>query len=270
MCRIARCGWRPNGARCSNRASEDSLVDIVRGRLEGLGPVTAAHIAASLGLTEAQINGALVALEAEGFAMRGRFHARASVGGRMVRAPLAGTHSSLHGQTAAGRNRTGAMPGISCAFCANGSACLPECADAGLGCAGGGTRAARGLRSAGRRLGDRRSSRRGSPNTSRNGWMSIAAQAASSGRAWRRAAARAATRRLARGASPVRSTPITFARAGAMCRCGRRLPTSPIRRMLTSRAQAVADFIREHGASFFDEIAEHVGMLPVGGRRCAG
>jgi ATP-dependent Lhr-like helicase len=32
---------------------------------------------------------------------------------------------------------------------------------------------------------------------------------------------------------------------------------------LSSRAQAVAEFIREHGASFFDEIAEHVGMLPV-------
>ena len=32
---------------------------------------------------------------------------------------------------------------------------------------------------------------------------------------------------------------------------------------LTSKAQAVAEFIRERGASFFDEIAEHVGMLPV-------
>jgi ATP-dependent Lhr-like helicase len=32
---------------------------------------------------------------------------------------------------------------------------------------------------------------------------------------------------------------------------------------LTSRGRAVADFLREHGASFFDEIAEHAGMLPV-------
>jgi ATP-dependent Lhr-like helicase len=31
---------------------------------------------------------------------------------------------------------------------------------------------------------------------------------------------------------------------------------------LTSRAAAVAGYIREHGASFFDEIAEHVRMLP--------
>ena len=35
--------------------------------------------------------------------------------------------------------------------------------------------------------------------------------------------------------------------------------------LLTSKAQAVADFIREHGASFFDEIAESVSMLPGGG-----
>jgi ATP-dependent Lhr-like helicase len=32
---------------------------------------------------------------------------------------------------------------------------------------------------------------------------------------------------------------------------------------MTSKAEAVAQFIRDHGASFFDEIAEHAGMLPV-------
>ena len=53
---------------------DESVADIVRGRLEGLGPITAAQIAGSLGLTEAQINGALLTLESEGFAMRGRFN----------------------------------------------------------------------------------------------------------------------------------------------------------------------------------------------------
>ncbi len=46
--RIATYGWRPNGARCSKRL-DDFLVDIVRGRLEGSGPVTAAQMAAPLG-----------------------------------------------------------------------------------------------------------------------------------------------------------------------------------------------------------------------------
>jgi len=52
---------------------EAALTEIVRGRLEGLGPVTAAAMAASLGLERAAIDGALVRLETEGFAMRGTY-----------------------------------------------------------------------------------------------------------------------------------------------------------------------------------------------------
>ncbi|HEX9773950.1 MAG TPA: hypothetical protein VGA44_10835, partial [Steroidobacteraceae bacterium] len=51
----------------------DVLVEIVRGRLEGLGPVTAASIAATLDLTLPAVEAALVALQTEGFAMRGRY-----------------------------------------------------------------------------------------------------------------------------------------------------------------------------------------------------
>jgi ATP-dependent helicase Lhr and Lhr-like helicase len=52
---------------------EDALVEILRGRLEGLGPVTPAALAAPLGLQGVDIAPALIALEVEGFAMRGRF-----------------------------------------------------------------------------------------------------------------------------------------------------------------------------------------------------
>jgi ATP-dependent helicase Lhr and Lhr-like helicase len=52
---------------------DDSLIEILRGRLEGLGPVTADALAAPLGLGPEGIAGALAALETEGFAMRGRF-----------------------------------------------------------------------------------------------------------------------------------------------------------------------------------------------------
>ncbi|MEZ4382986.1 MAG: DEAD/DEAH box helicase [Nannocystaceae bacterium] len=54
---------------------EPALVELVRGRLEGLGPVTAASLAAELGLEPWALDAALVALESEGFAMRGRFSA---------------------------------------------------------------------------------------------------------------------------------------------------------------------------------------------------
>ncbi|KAG9608838.1 hypothetical protein KCV01_g4193, partial [Aureobasidium melanogenum] len=52
---------------------EDALVDVVRGRLGGLGPVPAAHIATSLGVALTDVELALTALESEGYVMRGAF-----------------------------------------------------------------------------------------------------------------------------------------------------------------------------------------------------
>src|SRR6185503_8467995 len=54
-------------------SSESALVEIVRGRLEGLGPVPVQTLADSLGLSAAMIEQALVSLEVEGFVFRGRF-----------------------------------------------------------------------------------------------------------------------------------------------------------------------------------------------------
>ena len=52
-----------------------ALLEIVRGRLEGQGPLTQATLARALGVAAAAIAAALAALEAEGFALRGRFSA---------------------------------------------------------------------------------------------------------------------------------------------------------------------------------------------------
>src|SRR6516162_9015673 len=54
-------------------SAESALIEVVRGRLEGSGPTTAAALAAALGLPAARIDAALAALQAEGFAMRGAF-----------------------------------------------------------------------------------------------------------------------------------------------------------------------------------------------------
>jgi ATP-dependent Lhr-like helicase len=54
------------------------LVEIVRGRLTGLGPVHAADIAAMLNLPQVDIDTALATLETEGYAMRGQFTPGAS------------------------------------------------------------------------------------------------------------------------------------------------------------------------------------------------
>jgi ATP-dependent helicase Lhr and Lhr-like helicase len=50
-----------------------ALAEVIRGRLEGLGPVTAAELALSCGLRAERIDEALLRLETEGFALRGRF-----------------------------------------------------------------------------------------------------------------------------------------------------------------------------------------------------
>jgi len=52
---------------------ENALVEIVRGRLEGLGPITAGELANSFSLPVNQMDVALARLEGEGFAMQGQF-----------------------------------------------------------------------------------------------------------------------------------------------------------------------------------------------------
>lgn len=57
-----------------------ALVELIRSRLEGLGPVPASVLAAPLELTAAELAPALTHLEVEGFVMRGAFTARAADG----------------------------------------------------------------------------------------------------------------------------------------------------------------------------------------------
>ncbi len=87
-------------------ADSEALADVLRGRLEGLGPVTQAALAAPLGLEPDDIGAALAALEVEGFALRGRFTPGQQRRG-MVRPAAARAHPSLHGPPPACRDRTG-------------------------------------------------------------------------------------------------------------------------------------------------------------------
>jgi ATP-dependent Lhr-like helicase len=61
------------GRRSEAESREQSLRELVRSRLETLGPVTAATLARPLGVPVADVDVALVALEVQGQAMRGRF-----------------------------------------------------------------------------------------------------------------------------------------------------------------------------------------------------
>jgi ATP-dependent helicase Lhr and Lhr-like helicase len=66
---------RPADAASAIWSREQALVELIRGRLEGLGPVTPTALAAPLGLEPSAVSAALAALEAEGSVLRGRFMA---------------------------------------------------------------------------------------------------------------------------------------------------------------------------------------------------
>lgn len=63
----------PDALRTRTWTAEEALREIVRARLEGLGPVTAATLGAPLGMAVSAVNAALVALEVEGFVFQGQF-----------------------------------------------------------------------------------------------------------------------------------------------------------------------------------------------------
>jgi len=54
-------------------SADDALVDVLRARLTGFGPLPAAAIADTLRLPQTSVEQALIRLEAEGYVMRGRF-----------------------------------------------------------------------------------------------------------------------------------------------------------------------------------------------------
>jgi ATP-dependent Lhr-like helicase len=57
---------------------EEAITDLVRGRLQSVGPITARDMAETLGLALSEVNIALIELESEGFVLRGRFTEEAS------------------------------------------------------------------------------------------------------------------------------------------------------------------------------------------------
>ncbi|MDQ1637166.1 MAG: ATP-dependent helicase Lhr and Lhr-like helicase [Pyrinomonadaceae bacterium] len=72
---------------------EEALVELLRGRLEGLGPVTVQSLADSSGLKTNELETGLLRLEAEGFVIRGKFSPGATETEWCARRLLARIHS---------------------------------------------------------------------------------------------------------------------------------------------------------------------------------
>ncbi|HEV7614563.1 MAG TPA: DEAD/DEAH box helicase [Steroidobacteraceae bacterium] len=248
--------------------ADEALVEIVRGRLEGLGPVTASGIAESLALPVSRINIALAALEAEGFAMRGRFGPSAAQDAAGLaeeewceRRLLARIHRYTVKRLRAEIEPVQARDFLR--FLCEWQRVLPESRMQGSDALAAVLTLLEGFEApAGAWETEIIPSRMTEYEPQ---WLDEHCRA---GRfIWTRLAARTsmaagAEAERGRGASPVRSTPITLLarRNVPLWASFTDLSDAP---PLTSKAEIVAEFIREHGASFFDEIAEHVGMLPV-------
>jgi ATP-dependent helicase Lhr and Lhr-like helicase len=231
-----------------------ALIEIVRGRLEGLGPVTAAAIASSLNVPQSGIDIALAALQAEGFAMRGQFSMNAEewcerrLLARIHRYTVKRLRAEIEPIAASdylrflfewqrvtpdgrmeGPDAVGAVLGQLEGFEAPASAWETEILPARI-------------------------------SEYEPAWLDEQCLA---GRfVWTRLAHRTARKGDGeRGAAPVRSTPISLL-ARRNLKVWSSLSGEPDRGGLSVRARVVADYIQEHGASFFDEIADAAGLLP--------
>src|SRR5438874_9937156 len=68
----------PESARRQTWERADGIRELIRGRMEVCGPVTAETLTEILVLSHPEIDGAMLTLEAEGFVLRGKFHPDAS------------------------------------------------------------------------------------------------------------------------------------------------------------------------------------------------
>jgi ATP-dependent Lhr-like helicase len=234
---------------------DEALIDILRGRLEGLGPVTEGALAEPLGLEPAEISAALVALETEGFAMRGRFSPEAAAEEWCERRLLARIHRYTVNRLRAEIQPVAARDFLR--FLLGWQRVTPESRMEGPDALEILVRQLEGFEAAA-----------GAWETEilparldgyEPSWLDDQCLA---GRiAWARLRPRNTRPNGGeRSASPVRTTPITFlARRHAGLWASLSSTEDPV--CPSSRAEAVADYIRHYGASFFDELVDGTGLL---------
>ncbi|MDN0082764.1 DEAD/DEAH box helicase [Crenobacter sp. SG2305] len=240
-----------------NLSPDTALVEIVRGRLEGLGPVRLAVCAASLGIAPGDIEIALTALEGEGFALRGRFSDDAVDDEWCERRLLARIHRYTVKQLREQIEPVAARDFLRFLF--DWQHVTPDTRMEGPDAVAAVAAQLEGYEApAGAWETELLPSRIPAYEPS---WLDDLCLA---GRiAWARLTPRnVKPDKPAKGASPVRTTPITlFARRNGQL--WTQLSAPPELPALSVRAQAVADAIREHGASFFDELVDATHLLGV-------
>ncbi len=232
----------------------EAIREIVRGRLEGLGPTTASAIATALGVHITDVDAALLALEAEGTAMRGNFEPENAIPVQWCdRRLLARVHRYTVKRLRAEIEPVQARDFLRFLFDwqrVTPAARMqgPDAVPAVLGQLEGFDAPASAWET------EVLPARIAEYDPA---WLDEQCLA---GRiVWTRLATRAGD--AERGAAPVRSTPIALL-ARRNVRLWSSFADRPQTPQLTPKAQEVAAFIQTHGASFFDEIVEGARLLP--------
>jgi ATP-dependent helicase Lhr and Lhr-like helicase len=267
----------PAGYDGEDVSPETALTEILRGRLEGLGPVTADALAAPLALPATAIAAALAGLESEGFALHGRYSPAAAADEWCERRLLARIHRYtvkrlraeiepvaardflrflLAWQHAAPDTRLEGPDAVAA------EVALLEGFEAPAGAWETELLPARIAEYEPAWLDDQCLAGRVS-------WARMSPPALRTASAAQRSplppgeglgVREADPERASRAASPVRTTPIVLL-PRRHARLWAALAGPPDPESLSPRAQRVAEAIREHGASFFDELVEGTGLL---------
>ena len=234
--------------------AEQALVEVIRGRLEGQGPVSTGSLAALLALTLPRIEAALAVLQTEGFVMRGAFTPGAAPASEWCeRRLLARIHRYTVKRLRAEIEPIEARDFLRFLFewqrvTNSGRMEGPDAVAAILGQLEGFEAAASAWET--EILPSRISEYEPA-------WLDEQCLA---GRfVWTRLASRRSDPE--RAAAPVRATPIVLL-ARRNLRLWSTLAATPQPPHLSGAAQRVADFLATRGASFFDEVATGSGLLP--------
>jgi ATP-dependent Lhr-like helicase len=234
---------------------EDALLEILRDRLQSLGPVTAGTLAAPLGLATADAEAVLLRLEAEGSVMRGRFTHDAPQLEWCERRLLARIHRyTVH------RLRQEIEPVAArdfMRFLFEWQRVAPAARVEGADAVAGIVAQLEGFEAPAAAWETEILPSR--VNEYDPAWLDELSRA---GRVvWTRIAPlKTAPADTARGPSPVRTTPITLASRRHLALWAA-LAQAEEGVALGSRARAVLEFIGAHGASFFDDIADGTRLL---------
>jgi ATP-dependent Lhr-like helicase len=233
---------------------EDALVEIVRGRLEGLGPTTSTAIATSVGLSVSSTDAALATLQAEGFAMRGQFTPGAAAESEWCeRRLLARIHRYTVKRLRAEIEPVDARDFLRFLF--EWQRVTPEGRMEGPDAVGAILTQLEGFEAPASAWETEILPTR--ITEYEPAWLDEQCLA---GRfIWTRLARRKSDSE--RSAAPVRGTPIVLL-ARRNIRVWSSLTDGVDSINVSARAQVVADYIKVHGASFFDEIADGADLLP--------